>query len=40
MISEIKWDSAENSGMADIRPENFMIRRDLNIAAGVTVYLV
>ena len=40
MISEIEGESVENSGMAVIRPENFMSRRDLIIAAGVTVYLV
>jgi hypothetical protein len=40
VISEIKRDSVENSGMAGICPEIFMSRRDLIIAAGVAVYLV
>lgn len=35
MIAEIKGNSVENSGMAGIRPENFMSRRDLFIAADV-----
>jgi hypothetical protein len=40
VISEIKGGGVENSGMAGIRPENFMSRRDLIIAARVTVNLV
>jgi hypothetical protein len=35
MILEIKGDSVENSGMAGIRPENFVSCHDLIIAAGV-----
>jgi hypothetical protein len=40
MVSEIKGDGVENSGIAVIRPENFMSRRDFITAAGVTVCLV